>query len=311
MNNYRKDQYYEDLLHSEHLETIERCCLCNHSETSYDKKYASYLGLREPYNCKVCLKCGLRWLSPRPKDKLYKEIYTNKYYFSGECVTEDYEEVVRKRKFKYINRIYKIKKYYSNKKKIRLLDIGAATGDFVKLAINSEIDAIGIELSEDARKRAKEKYNLDISGTKLEELNDEKTSYDVVHMNHVFEHMSDPKQTLNICNKLLNREGILILEVPYQINNFLDILRRYILFWKKPTFSPYSLHHTYFYTPENLTKLIESNGFNVISIKTADVSNTPFWYCNFKDFLLAVILLTSDLWKKGNIIEIYAKKINA
>lgn len=291
------------------VDVVNICSVCSKESHRNDDEFSLLLGLIKPYACMYCDACGLRWLSPRPTARVYNIIYSNDYYFSGDCAVEDYERILIRRNVKFKKRLQWVSKFFPQGEKIELLDIGAATGDFVNLAQQQGYSAEGLELSSDARRKALEKYSLQLFGNTLTDFAKQGKKYKIIHMNHVFEHFLDPNETLKVCFSMLTNDGILVLEVPHQFYNDLDRLRRILFFWKQHEFSPYSLHHTYFYSPTNLSALLNKHGFSIMSLKTSNAANTPFWYKNIKDLILLIFLFLSDrLHNGGNIIEIVAKK---
>jgi SAM-dependent methyltransferase len=230
-------------------------------------------------------------------------------YFDGEHSPEKFSSLEESRKKLFHNRLKKISRYFPKKQKISLLDVGAATGQFVHQAISNNFEAIGIELSAEAREEAQKKYSVHLSADSLDKFCKQKCKFDVIHMNHVFEHILDPGKCLQQCNHLLNQKGLLVVEVPQQFQNDLDRLKNILSMTPSPSFNPYSLHHTYFYTPKTLTLLLGKYNFAVCKLRTANLAYTPLYPPRYKNFILALYLFISDkLHKGGNIIEVFSRK---
>lgn len=298
------------LLEDLEIETVLYCVICGTSEPFIDEKFGSKLCLQPPFACVKCLKCGLRWLSPRPTDDAYLKIYDFENYFGGGAAEEDYEHVVARRRSVYIDRLKRIKKRLKSNSHKRILDVGAATGDFVYEARKAGFMADGLELSADARLRAKKKHGIELFGGDLENFRSEVKRYDVIHLHHVFEHISRPDEFLRISRKLLSQDGLLVLEIPQQIYNDLDRIR---MVWQRgnlqESFSPYSLHHTYFYTQLTIRLLLERFGFITESLRTANPYYTPLRPFSLKNLSLFLFLQFSDkIHCGGNIIELFARK---
>ncbi len=290
------------------IESVEYCVLCDSTSFEEDIVFAKKLGLINPFSCKKCSQCGLRWLSPRPTQRGYELVYTMDNYFGGEHSPENFAVLEDSRKEMFRDRLKRIGSYCSSGQKT-LLDIGAATGQFVHEARNTGFDAKGIELSAEAREEAIKKYSINLSGDSLKDLFLQGYRFDVIHMNHVFEHVLEPDKCLQECNNLLNKNGLLVIEVPQQFYNDLDRLKILLLMSKKPSFTTYSLHHTYFYTPNTLTSLLKRYNFSVCGLRTANLANTPLSPPNYKNFILAFYLFFSDkIHKGGNIIELFSFK---
>lgn len=284
-------------------ETIQKCIVCDSISHVQDIKFGDLLGLVKPYAVQQCTNCGLRWLSPRPDKKGYDKLYSYDVYFSY----ANYEDIARSRRFYFCKRIEKIEKFLG-RKNLEILEIGAATGEFCHEARLRGHHTTGLELSDGARKTALEKHGIQLSRLTVEELPREE-KFDVIHMNHVLEHMPDPASTLDECHKRLKKDGVVVIEIPQQIYNDLDNAKRLLGIAKKPEFTPYSLHHTYFFTPALIAQLFEKTGFKVNILRTANPHRTPLRPFSWSNYILGPLLLASDLVHKGgNIIEVYASK---
>lgn len=130
----------------------------------------------------------------------------------------------------WVDKVYQIVKNYSLKKKLKLvnafntdrikiLDIGSGTGDFLNICANHGWNASGIEPNEKARTMAMAKcVNSEIALYKsVEELKKEPgvfLSYDVITLWHVLEHMPNLDETIFNLKKLLKPEGVLVVAAP-------------------------------------------------------------------------------------------------
>lgn len=290
-------------------ETVDVCILCDTHNIVADGWFAKRLGLLPPYGVVRCTHCGLRWLSPRPTAKAYKDLYTDENYFrpEGKDTIDPYASVAEIRRPYFRARLATVARYYPGKS-FRILDIGAATGEFLDEARRLGHHIQGIELSESARHTANTTLGIELSGIELHKLPEEE-QYDVIHMNHVFEHLPDPTMALVACHRLLRTDGLLLIEVPQQINNDLDRLKMLLHLATRPMLSAYSLHHTFFFTPTTLTRLLERHGFEVRYLATSNPARTPLKPFRLINLLLKIFLWLSDRSHRGgNIIEIHAFK---
>ena len=182
----------------------------------------------------------------------------------------------------------------------RLLDYGAATGDFVKLAREAGAVADGVEFSAEARARA-----MSLGVTLLPPDSHLSGGYDVVHMNHVFEHMPDPVAHLAYCREQLRTGGLLVIEVPQQFYNLADTLRRVSgSGGQQKRFDAFSVHHTYFYTPATLKRLCEKAGFRTLACRTM-VSPHDGAMSNNRRLLEWMFSISSLLFRTGDAIELH------
>lgn len=145
---------------------------------------------------------------PIPKD-------INKYYKSDTYISHtDNNKTIT-------DKIYQIVRNYTLKKKLKLinsfktttkevLDIGAGTGDFLKICKENNWNVYGVEPDTGAKKKAKEK-GIHI-GENIDSYNENK--FDVITMWHVLEHVKELEDYINRLKKLLKVNGILIIAVP-------------------------------------------------------------------------------------------------
>ena len=291
------------------VENVEGCLLCPGVAGEHDERWYRYLGLVEPYDVLHCQQCGLRWLSPRPDAEGYRKLYSSDLYFGGKGASPaDYQHEAKSRIGYWRARVKRAASMRgAGDRQMSFLDYGAATGEFVRVAHDEGYACVGMELSADARAMAKKINHVSLlSLEQLKELNG--VDFDVIHMNHVLEHMPNPLSHLQWCSTHLKDGGLLVVEVPQQFDNDLDRLRRLVhVGGKRSHFDAYSLHHTYFFTSRTLTALFETAGFKIKHLATFNPNKTPLWPPAFTNWVLRPALHAADvLHRGGNIIEVYA-----
>lgn len=151
---------------------------------------------------------------PSPKTDELPEYYKSEDYISHTDARRSWFEKIYhlvknyalKQKLKYINT--------ENPEKGDLLDIGAGTGDFLAVAKNDGWNVGGIEPNTSARKRAGEKGVSLIEKTEASFVRDHASSYDVITMWHVLEHIPDLEGQLLELKELLKKNGTLFIAVP-------------------------------------------------------------------------------------------------
>lgn len=293
------------------IEAVPTCLLCNEVSGERDGRWRALLGLMGPYDVLRCPKCSLRWLSPRPTAQGYRDLYSSAMYFGGEGASPvDYQDEAKDRVDYWRSRVRSAASLLGrDRSNISFLDYGAATGEFVRVTREEGHACVGLELSADARAEAETRNGVTLlSADEVDQLNE--MQFDVIHMNHVLEHMPDPVAHLRWCASRLSLEGLLILEVPQQFDNDLDRLRRWLrIGGERPCFDAYSLHHTYFFNPGTMTKLLGQAGFAPVSISTFNQNKTPLWPPKLKNWVLRLFLdCANRLHQGGNIIEVYARR---
>lgn len=166
----------------------------------------------------------------------------------------------------FIDRIYQLVKNYTLKQKVKLinsfntesktiLDVGAGTGDFLKVCKKNNWDAYGIEPSDKARKIAVEKeINLkqDISELKNE-------LFDVITLWHVLEHIPNLIEYIDQLKKLLKPNGVLLIAVPNYKSYDAEYYKEYWAAFDVP-------RHLWHFSKESIQKLFSQVNMNVEKI---------------------------------------------
>ena len=136
-----------------------------------------------------CANCGLVYANPRPEyspeefNKLYSEEYFNAPYMRFYIEKEG-----RQSNESFTSRLAWIEKFKRNG---RILDIGCASGGFLRMAKDRGWEAFGVEVSKTAAEIAREKYGLPVSTGKLDEAGFDNEFFDVVTVNDVLEHIEN------------------------------------------------------------------------------------------------------------------------
>ena len=134
--------------------------------------------------------------------------------------SEDYISHTNSRKT-LIDKVYQSVRSYTLKRKLNLinsfkteskniLDVGAGTGDFLKICVSHGWRVFGVEPSNDARKIAQEKGL--VLKEKLDEFQNQK--FDVITLWHVLEHVEQISDYITKLKELLTENGRLVIAVP-------------------------------------------------------------------------------------------------
>ncbi|WP_299005003.1 class I SAM-dependent methyltransferase [uncultured Tenacibaculum sp.] len=139
----------------------------------------------------------------------------DKYYASEDYISHTDS------KTSLFDKTYQFVKNYTLKKKLKLinsfntedkliLDVGAGTGDFLKVCENGGWKITGVEPSDKAREFAESKHI--ILHENLTQV--ENNQFDVITLWHVLEHIPNLVEYIEQLKKLLKPNGVLIIAVP-------------------------------------------------------------------------------------------------
>ena len=205
MEQGKSTNFRGDNLAYEHLKT---CNLCGSDQLQH---------IDLNINLCKCNSCGYIFDNPRPSFEDIQEYYSRQEKYDMWLENISARENLWKRRLKIVNLW---------KKDGSLLDIGTGIGQFIDVARDDFREVKGTEISSSAIRIAKEKYDLDIIGGAIEQIELEQ-KFDNITLFHVLEHVENPKLVIDKCWNLLNNEGRLIIAVPNDIDSLKARLKEY------------------------------------------------------------------------------------
>lgn len=343
---------------------IQRCILCNlYGRKLYtidtEKQYwkSDVKGVFEYF---VCQKCGLIWLGNVPDnlhelyektsqmgthvglknieyDAIEKSGFKKKIKF---FILEDYGYKINSKKIgffeKFISKLLSSFHFFKfivgrdimflrGEEKGKILDVGCGNGNFLYLMKRLGWDTFGVETDKVAAQIAAQ-HGLNVFCGDIYQANFPDNYFDAVTMNHVIEHVVDPKKVLLECSRILKKGGKIAIATPNIRSFFAQFYKQnYISFWP-----PYHIFH---FSPNNLKKLVESVGYRILMLETfwldpfltnsklcyfankkgfGSIINRicyPSIYRAFPDWMMLKMLSLNGLFKFGNEIFIMAQKL--
>lgn len=141
----------------------------------------------------------------------------------------------------------------------RLLDIGCGNGGFLLKARDAGWQVVGVDIDPNAVITAR-KLGLEVYEGTVDMLPDEIGAFDAVTLNHVIEHVHDPRKLLHSIYQMLNPNGILYIATP----NIRSIGAK---IFKKNWRGMESPRHLVLFTANSLIGLVKECGFINIELK--------------------------------------------
>lgn len=185
-----------------------KCALCG--KTSFTSISNVDAKSSERLQVSLCDHCGLIQQNPIPTHDELKIYYSHNY-------RKDYKKTYTP-KSKHVYRAGKTALRRINFLKNagisggKLLDVGAGGGEFVYLAAKAGFYSHGIEPSIGYSEYAGREYGCHVITGELEDIDD---TYDVITMFHVLEHLPSPVHAFEKLYSLLDKQGKLLIEVPW------------------------------------------------------------------------------------------------
>lgn len=251
---------------------------------------------KDGYDLYTCSDCTLLFVWPTSVD--LKDIYSDKYFnndrtdhnFGYVSYDEDKKSMIDTFNL-YLD---KIEKKVSGR---NIFDVGAATGYFLDLAKKRGWYTSGVDISEYAANEATKRGHHVFAGNNLDNLN-LTNKFDAVTMWDVLEHLPDPVDYLKQVNRIMNIDSILAV-------NTVNRKSLWARFWGKRWQMIIPPEHLFFYSPNNLSKLFEQNGFEIVETKVLGkkfslsyIFNILYNWQKIKFYEKLSIYFSRGIWKK-------------
>lgn len=252
-----------DLVRERHeVETLQTCPLCSGGSFRNLSIPRQWIGGQifsrgyGVFGLQRCRKCSLTFVNPRPAPWLLDAFYESEGYIchspqAGSTKTAEFLLQCVARHGPYEGR--------------RFLDFGCGGGFLLQAATQEGWNAWGYDVGRRAiASCATQSLRVtgDLSGFSS-------GSFDVVFLNHVFEHISESQTVLAQCHRLLNQKGKLFIVVPnlagMRARLSFPILSQYFNIDERHRAFPI---HLFYYTARTLAQTLEKNGFRVTTTET-------------------------------------------
>jgi 2-polyprenyl-3-methyl-5-hydroxy-6-metoxy-1,4-benzoquinol methylase len=214
----------------------------------------------EPYSVRRCEACGFGWVSPRLTEDGLASMYGDDSYWRSESPKSLGYGDYRSQQTLYLKTFKQRLRFAlrgGGPRGGKALDVGCAAG-FCMLAMSElGFEAHGVEISAEIARHAQEELGFETVhvGT-LATSPHAPSSFDLITMWDVVEHVVDPRALLLRALELLKPDGLLVLETQNIDSAFARLLG--------PRWHHYKhREHIYHFTPATITSLLESAGFVV------------------------------------------------
>jgi SAM-dependent methyltransferase len=210
-----------------------------------------------PYRVLRCLDCGTGVVSPRASD--LESIYADGSYWRSQSPRTIGYGDYRAAEPLYVKTFLRRLSFALGDRPAsgKALDVGCAAGFCMQALRELGFEAYGVEVSETIATHAIERLGFDTVhiGT-LESAPFAESTFELITMWDVIEHVADPGALLGRARELLKRDGLLVLETQNIDSAFARVLGRRWHHYKHA-------EHIYHFTPASLRRLLEEAGFTV------------------------------------------------
>jgi 2-polyprenyl-3-methyl-5-hydroxy-6-metoxy-1,4-benzoquinol methylase len=232
-----------------------KCNLCGSSESYFLHQIPDLWLARNRITADFyqCCNCGLIYQFPQPLPETWPILYPENY------------SVYQPARSSWVQRLGQMKRsqvVLRYKSSGKLLDIGCGNGEFLlHMRSRGEWELVGIEHNKRIAESLKSEQQLDIFMDPLEDISFQSSSFEVITMWDVLEHLPDPRSSLQECRRILKPGGVLVLRLP----NYESIDAQ--LFGKcwAGLDSP---RHFFVFGKTNIGLLLDETGFSIQEIHT-------------------------------------------
>ena len=240
------------------IASSSKCLLCDNKGLKSTGIYTDHFLSGEQFTILKCEECELLMTHPMPELSKLSGYYASENYISHSNKRSDLFGMVYQmvRRFTH-GRKYKLLTRFSSGQTI--LDIGCATGEFLKFCAAKGMTPTGIEPSEKARKIAESIHNLKVGDEHaIKEL--QSSSFDIITMWHVLEHVPDMNMRMGDIHRLLKDNGVAFIALPNHASHDAAYYKAFWAAWDVP-------RHLYHFNRKSFQSLATKHGFRVISIQ--------------------------------------------
>ena len=241
-----------------------RCVICGSTNyglvlVSKDCRSSILRTTNEDFNLVQCQQCGLLFIAPTPSAETLSKFYPEAYHSRPSQI----QTII----VKFLN-LRKLRQIMLLKKSGLILDVGCGDGSFLLPFSERGWDTYGVDVSKSACNLAIKRLGRNIFNSELSDCHFPSNYFDVIILNHVVEHLSNPNETLKEISRILKNDGILVLFTP-NVDSFQFKLS------KEKWFHLDLPRHLCLYNPKTLANLIDKNGFKIIA-RTYPLLDYPF-----------------------------------
>ncbi|MFQ5584801.1 MAG: class I SAM-dependent methyltransferase [Calditrichia bacterium] len=225
------------------------CFICGSYESSLLFEF-NYDIIQGNFIIRKCESCGLLFNSPRLIDDELFKLYGKDYYFFNRSDCDEFKRITSI----YLRTIALIDDEIEQKK---ILEIGSAKGYLLALLKYLDWEVQGIEVSPEATQYAVKNFAVPVFNGTVEDYANENTAikYPLILAIDVIEHVPDPINFISNINKIIEDNGLLIIDTPNGGSKNIENLGSG---WTG--FNPF---HIYLFSSENLTLFLKKMGYSI------------------------------------------------
>ena len=276
------------------MECAPCCIVCQRPGVDFLSPQDSLALKEEAFSLKKCPFCGLLWVNPRPNAGELTKYYKNYFPHTTRLERKSLKEIIKLVRnailCRYYGYLHLCKKHllcraagiatlipgvrlkathelgwlfphFNKSPHALLIDIGCGEGNFLKTMKELGWDVLGIEAYHDLTEFSKANGIKVFAGT-LEEMRLADSIAEFVIMDHAFEHLPDPRTTIQECVRILRPGGTLVMRLP---NAESLGFAMFVHNW----FGLDAPRHLFTFSPTSIRLLLKQFPFKEVCVKTS------------------------------------------
>ena len=220
------------------------CITCNNQD--FKKLFH-----KNNYDFIKCKKCGLVTLYPLPSEEQLESYYKSKTISGNYSLNLSIE---RDRSLKKI-----INLILSEKNKGNFIDIGCFDGRLLEFAESAGFTSYGLELQEEAARKAMQKFPNRIHNGVIEKSTNifPNKTFSVIVASGVIEHLRSPEYLIDFVHKRLENDGLFVIQTPNENSLLRKVMNKYWFAWTAP-------EHTFYFSEKSLNTLLKKFNLSIV-----------------------------------------------
>lgn len=244
-----------------------KCPLCDSTNL---KGYAIDCSRRGPHISRVkCINCKVVFANPMANAEELTNYYQNYYdasifdslQFKG-YITDKIKQIRSYTRADVDREASYISKYKTSG---RFLDVGCGLGLGLAFANQLGFELYATEFDEGAINFVKEHFEVNVFHGELLHAGYPDDHFDMIHISHVIEHVSDPIAYIKEMHRILKKGGVLYIATPDIDSNLYRWYRAFNLLKLSVPKVIDGLEHTFIFPKITLRKLCEQQGFKTLN----------------------------------------------
>ena len=242
------------------------CPICSSSDRAHDRTlYDDRYGYAGRFDLFACRACGHRWLDWQPDPGTLSNLYSECYPRRDQSVA-DLEPRRALSPFATWWRGDRASASAWIPRDVRVLDIGCGFGEALRYHRERGCEVSGVEADPNVA-RVAAALGLDVRIGLFDATDYTPSSFDVVTMDQVIEHVTAPLEVLAGVRTVLKPGGSLVLSTPNAGSVIARLFGRRWINWHAP-------YHLHFFSRDSLARAADAAG---LALETLETITSPEW----------------------------------